>query len=612
MKAAMKTIVTLVVLLASCEIVRAQCDNCPAPQVVIYGVQMNVALPPPDDTTTGAYTTTGSQQALSNWSSLGNIVLALDSIMVKDPEDSCVNWTLVSIFSPSDTLSDSLTMANMEQYSAGDVPPAGTVNGVDYLIWATLDSSGGQYHFHVYLEDGYSRTRIDSAQGNFTTTSGAVAAADSAVAHLEPVFDKIRGYQMNLRANGTNIAINPQISIIPSQATMNALQTIPVTFQVKDCDETPLQNRTLEIGGSNGSFDQSSVTTNSNGQATANFTAINTSDIANLTAVYYPYYTPTQQQRFCKGGAIVSINNPNKKVWQLNVSEHYAFSNLSETPLSSYGKYIYNLLSGRGDIHFTQFGSGTITDTLISYNYIGGFGSAAYFAYDKYIEEETSYYWNSTTVAEDGISPDETFTSNFLLAWNPNLSPHWLCGSEILLDGTRGTVTFREDQGGVSTYNSVTPDSDIYSIESQLQHATLSRTPSGYTFSGTYVTNTSSGPGNKYHSEWFITVAITPYATPTAVSNVANNVPNAYQLYANYPNPFNPTTMISYDIPTAGTVKLVVYDMLGREIETLVNQRQNAGKYGVTFDASRLASGVYIYQLQAGTFVASKKLVLLK
>jgi len=96
------------------------------------------------------------------------------------------------------------------------------------------------------------------------------------------------------------------------------------------------------------------------------------------------------------------------------------------------------------------------------------------------------------------------------------------------------------------------------------------------------------------------------------VSNVANNIPNAYQLYANYPNPFNPTTMISYDIPTAGTVKLVVYDMLGREIETLVNQRQNAGKYGVMFDASRLASGIYFYRLEAGSFSATKKLMLLK
>lgn len=421
MQTARKQILFLFILLAGFETAQAQCDNCPAPHVVIYGVQMNVPLPPPDDTTTGAYTTTGSLQALSSWSSLGNIVLALDSIAVKDPEDSCVNWSLVSILSPSDTLSDSLTMTNLEQYSAGDVPPAGTVNGVDYLIWATLDSSGGQYHFHVYLEDGYARTRIATGQGNFANVSGAAMAADSAVAQLMPVFDKIRAYQMAQRENGTDIAINPRISILPSQGTMNALQTISVTFQANDCDGTPLKNRTLRIGGSNGSFDQSSVTTDNSGQATANFTAINTSDIANLTAVYFPYFTPTHQQRYSRGGAIVYINNPNKKVWQLNVSEHYAFSQLDETPRSTNGDYVYNFQLGSGSVNFTQYNTGTVTDTLVNIDYIGGFGSAAYFEFDKYIEEYTGYYVNSTTVGSDGISPDEKFTTDFLFGCTPTL-----------------------------------------------------------------------------------------------------------------------------------------------------------------------------------------------
>ena len=611
MKTIANKLLILMIILTAHESVLAQCDNCPAPQVVIYGVQMNVALPPPDDTTTGAYTTTGSLQALSSWSSLGNIVLALDSIAFKDPEDSCVNWTQVSTLDPSDTLLDSLTMANLEQYSAGDVPAAGTVAGVDYLIWATLDSSGGQYHFHVYLEDGYSRTRIDSAQGNFTYASDAVTAADSAVSRIEPVFDKIRAYQMNLRANGTNIAISPQITIVPSQQNMNALQTIPVTFQVNDCDGTPLQNRTLNIGGSNGSFDQSSVTTNNNGQATANFTAINTSDIGNLTAIYYPYTTATHQQRTATGGAFVYINDPNAQVWQLKVSEHYASSSLDQNPLSS-GKYIYDLVSLRGFVNFTQFVTGTVTDTLINTNYIGGFGDATYSVYDKYIEEE-DYYVNSTTVGGGGLSPDEKFTRDFLLGWDPNLSPHWLCASQIKLDGSESTTSFNKDKyGDITVYNGVTPDSDIYTIEAALQHATLSGNPSGYTFSGTYVTNTSAYAGNKYHSDWYITVSITPYTTPTAVSTVPNNIPNAYQLYANYPNPFNPSTMISYDIPVASNVNLTVYDILGREVQTLVNQKQNAGKYGVRFDASRLSSGVYFYRIVAGNYVATRKMAVLK
>lgn len=85
-----------------------------------------------------------------------------------------------------------------------------------------------------------------------------------------------------------------------------------------------------------------------------------------------------------------------------------------------------------------------------------------------------------------------------------------------------------------------------------------------------------------------------------------------YQLNQNYPNPFNPSTVISYQLPTAGFVTLNIYDVLGREVRTLVNQREHAGNYSVTFDAHHLPSGVYFYRLQAGTYTQTKKLLLLK
>ena len=83
-------------------------------------------------------------------------------------------------------------------------------------------------------------------------------------------------------------------------------------------------------------------------------------------------------------------------------------------------------------------------------------------------------------------------------------------------------------------------------------------------------------------------------------------------LSQNYPNPFNPTTLISYQLPVSGQVTLKVYDMLGREIATLVSERENAGSYSVKFDGSRLSSGVYFYRLQAGSFSQTKKLMLVK
>ena len=89
-------------------------------------------------------------------------------------------------------------------------------------------------------------------------------------------------------------------------------------------------------------------------------------------------------------------------------------------------------------------------------------------------------------------------------------------------------------------------------------------------------------------------------------------LPEEYQLYQNYPNPFNPATTIKYDLPDVSDVTLKIYDMLGAEVKTLVSQRQEPGRYEIQFNASSLASGVYIYQLIADKFISSKKMILLK
>jgi hypothetical protein len=101
------------------------------------------------------------------------------------------------------------------------------------------------------------------------------------------------------------------------------------------------------------------------------------------------------------------------------------------------------------------------------------------------------------------------------------------------------------------------------------------------------------------------------------LQNENSILPSEFLLEQNYPNPFNPSTTISYSIPQNGgfessIVTLKIYDILGREIKTLVNEKQSAGNYQVQFDATKLTSGVYIYKLQSGKFIDSKKMLLLR
>ncbi len=91
-----------------------------------------------------------------------------------------------------------------------------------------------------------------------------------------------------------------------------------------------------------------------------------------------------------------------------------------------------------------------------------------------------------------------------------------------------------------------------------------------------------------------------------------NNIPNDFTLYQNYPNPFNPSTLIKYQIPKVSFVTLKVYDILGNEILTLVNEEKAIGVYELNFHHTALSSGVYFYKLQAGDFLDTKKMVLLK
>jgi hypothetical protein len=99
---------------------------------------------------------------------------------------------------------------------------------------------------------------------------------------------------------------------------------------------------------------------------------------------------------------------------------------------------------------------------------------------------------------------------------------------------------------------------------------------------------------------------------PTGVEEMVSGLPLNYRLEQNFPNPFNPTTTINYSIPKTSFVTLKVYNVLGNEVMSVVNEQQTANNYTYTLDFSKLSSGAYYYTLRAGDYSATKKLMLVK
>jgi len=115
--------------------------------------------------------------------------------------------------------------------------------------------------------------------------------------------------------------------------------------------------------------------------------------------------------------------------------------------------------------------------------------------------------------------------------------------------------------------------------------------------------------GLTYQTQW---TGVGRGCDPIGVTQLSNNTPTEFKLYQNYPNPFNPATSIRFDIPKTTNVRIVIYDALGREIETLVNGEFRPGSFEVSWDAGKYSSGLYFYRIITEEFVESSRMLLIK
>jgi len=157
-----------------------------------------------------------------------------------------------------------------------------------------------------------------------------------------------------------------------------------------------------------------------------------------------------------------------------------------------------------------------------------------------------------------------------------------------------------------------------YIIQRRTESGTYTQLASVAQDVNTY-TDASSAVGTKYYYKVkaFNSVAESEYSNETNMTPVGNDdcydaIPKEYALYQNFPNPFNPSTRILFKIPEGGVVKISLYDMLGREVQVIMEEELSAGRHIITFNASGLPSGTYIYKITAGAFNSVKKMIFMK
>lgn len=216
-----------------------------------------------------------------------------------------------------------------------------------------------------------------------------------------------------------------------------------------------------------------------------------------------------------------------------------------------------------------------------------------------------------------------TFGAPFLAAGNPNVDEYWFSISNYTISGGGIDFVYYADSLG-STVNNTT-DRLFYAFLAKASPGTVSSrvqftqhppvwSPSHYVpYSFEYYDVDADvgvvwvgldGTQRKVYYD--------RYNAPATSVKDGGVIPESYSLAQNYPNPFNPSTVIEYSVPTAGDVNLAVFDLLGREVRTLVSGPVTAGVHRVRFDARDLASGVYLYRLRAGDFVQTRKLTLVR
>lgn len=275
------------------------------------------------------------------------------------------------------------------------------------------------------------------------------------------------------------------------------------------------------------------------------------------------------------GGIYISTNNGG--IWTL------ADDGLTNNQIAAFAVNGTTVVAGAypgGDVFFTTNGGSSWTASTISAFSTGGITSLAVSNTSLFAGTGYGQIYLTTDQGKDWSESDNGVGATIINA---------LCwvGSDLFAGVDNGIFLSRDNGSSWTAVDSGLTDTYICSLYAN----------GPYLYTGTFM----DGVWRRPIAELL-----------TDVKAGGKGIPASFTLYQNYPNPFNPTTTITYDLPVRAHVTIVVYDVLGRRVETLVDGEKQPGHHEVTFNASMLPSGIYFYRLQAGDFSETRKLAFLK